>query len=231
MRFKKINPLMTWFLTCVVLTACGSSSADQSAELEERQEVNDQVGSAANLPTGHPPLSAPVAGAGLPELPPGSGSGETALSWDIPEGWIAETPSSSMRRAQYRVQGEAGDGECVVYYFGPGQGGDPQANALRWADQFGQPDGSSSRDAMRTRDLEVAGLPVLLVEVGGVYSGGMAMMGGPQRQHADYMLLGAIAQGPDANWFFKFTGPAGTVTSQQQAFDSMIRSLRRGGGG
>jgi hypothetical protein len=40
------------------------------------------------------------------------------------------------------------------------------------------------------------------------------------------MLLGAIAQGPDANWFFKFTGPAGTVRAQRAAFEGMIRSLK-----
>ena len=28
------------------------------------------------------------------------------------------TPSSSMRRAQYRVPGAGGDAECVVFYFG-----------------------------------------------------------------------------------------------------------------
>ena len=29
-----------------------------------------------------------------------------------------------MRRAQYRISGSGGDAECVVFYFGPGQGGD-----------------------------------------------------------------------------------------------------------
>jgi hypothetical protein len=42
------------------------------------------------------------------------------------------------------------------------------------------------------------------------------------------MLLGAIAQGPDANWFFRATGPRGTMESQRAAFEAMIRSIRRG---
>jgi hypothetical protein len=48
-----------------------------------------------------------------------------------------------MRRAQYKVPGPAGAGECVVFYFGPGQGGDAQSNAERWASQFTQPGGRS----------------------------------------------------------------------------------------
>ena len=47
-----------------------------------------------------------------------------------------------MRHAQYRVPGGNGDGECIVFYFGPGEGGDPMSNARRWAGQFDQPDGS-----------------------------------------------------------------------------------------
>ena len=41
----------------------------------------------------------------------------------VPAGWVAATPSSPMRLAEYRVP--ATDGaipvEIVVYYFGPGQ--------------------------------------------------------------------------------------------------------------
>ena len=71
------------------------------------------------------------------------------------------------------------------------------ANAQRWADQFAQPDGRSSREVMKTETIEVGGVPVLLSEVTGTYSGGMAMMGGPSQDLEGYMLLGAVAEGPD----------------------------------
>jgi len=129
-----------------------------------------------------------------------------------------------MRKAQYR----AGDGAtCVVYYFGPGEGGDAQSNAARWADQFEQPDGRSSREVMLFERIEVAGLPVTLVEVTGTYKEGM--MGGQGSTNPGFMLLGAIAEGPDANWFFKFTGPESTVDRQKQAFRAMVDSLQSGG--
>jgi hypothetical protein len=41
------------------------------------------------------------------------------------------------------------------------------------------------------------------------------------------MLLGAIADGPDAKWFFRATGPQATLEAQRAAFDRMIRSLKR----
>jgi hypothetical protein len=42
------------------------------------------------------------------------------------------------------------------------------------------------------------------------------------------MLLGAIADGPDAKWFFRAVGPRATLEAQRSAFDRMIRSLKRG---
>jgi hypothetical protein len=138
-----------------------------------------------------------------------------------------ETPSSSMRRAQYRLSGPGGPAECVVFYFGPGQGGDAKANAARWAGQFRRPDGSAVGDAYTTRETQVGDLAVLLVEVTGTYVGGMG--GGPiGPERAGYMLLGAIADGPDAKWFFRAIGPRATLEGQRSAFDRMIRSLKRG---
>ena len=173
------------------------------------------------LPPGHPPTGEQAA----PAPPPGHG-GE-GLTWKSPAGWTEEAPSSSMRRAQYRIPGPGGPGELVVFYFGPGQGGDAKANAARWAAQFHRPDGGPVGDAAKTRDIKVGDIPVMLVEVTGAYVGGMGSgPSGPERPN--YMLLGAIAQGPDANWFFRATGPRTTLEAQRAAFDSLVRSIRRG---
>jgi hypothetical protein len=148
------------------------------------------------------------------------------LTWKLPAGWTEEAPSSSMRRAQYRIPGSAGAAECVVFYFGPGQGGDAKANAARWASQFHRADGAPVGDALKTRDTKVGDILVLLVEVTGTYAGGMGSgPAGPERPN--YMLLGAIAQGPDANWFFRATGPRATLEAQRAAFDGLVQSIRR----
>jgi hypothetical protein len=181
----------------------------------------------APLPPGHPAIGGGTASS-LPPVPAGAGSGDSALAWTAPKSWIAEPPSSPMRRAQYRVPGKSGEGECAVFYFGPGQGGDPMANAQRWAGQFTLPDGSPAGSAMKTSEIEVGGLKVILVEVAGTYSGGMTMGSEPAQPKPGYRLLGAVAPGPDANWFFKFTGPDATVVEQRGAFESMVKSLKHG---
>ena len=36
----------------------------------------------------------------------------------VPDGWVSETPSNAMRKAQYRLPGDGGDAELVVTHFG-----------------------------------------------------------------------------------------------------------------
>ena len=235
MPYENMRSGLACALLCAaLLAACGSGS--DSAEIgPEDPEANAGGGpagqQAGELPAGHPPLSAapPSADSLIAPPPPGTGTGETGLVWDAPADWISETPSSSMRRAQYQVPGPGGDGELVIFYFGPGQGGDAMSNAVRWANQFAQPDGQASADVMKNEEIRVGDVPVLLTEVTGTYSGGMTMMGGQSANLENHMLLGAIAQGGDANWFFKLTGPAATLEPQRDAFRGMIESLRRGG--
>ena len=154
------------------------------------------------------PLSTPRTDARTLPIPGSPGSAPTGqaasgpLAWSIPATWIEEQPASNMRWAQYRVPGDDGDGECIVFYFGPGQGGDPSSNAQRWAGQFTQPDGRSSTDLMVFERLEGTPLPAYIVEVTGTYDGGMS---GPM-DVTGYMLLGGIVEGPDAPWFFKLIG-------------------------
>jgi hypothetical protein len=179
------------------------------------------------LPPGHPPLGGAGARPEVPPPPSGSGTGMQGLVWKIPPGWTQETPASSMRRAQYRIPGPGGPAECAVFYFGPGQGGDAKSNAERWIEQFRRADGGPVGDAAKRRDIKVGGTSVLLVEVSGTFVGGMG--GGPAGpERPNQMLLGAIAEGPDANWFFRAIGPRTTLESQRAAFEAMIRSIRRG---
>lgn len=214
--------LRTCLAVILVPTLVGCASpVSESADQEPAPPAPGDT-----LPAGHPPVD--TASQRLAAPPPGSGSGDAGLAWEDPAGWEAVTPSSSMRRAQYRVPGAAGDAEFVAFYFGPGEGGDAQANVIRWADQFSQPDGGSSRDVLVTEAMEVEGISVLLAEVTGTYNGGMAGMGGAVENLPGYMLLGAVAQGPDANWFFKFTGPEATVRANREQFMEIIRSLRAG---
>lgn len=175
------------------------------------------------MPPGHPPTDRPA----MPSPPAGSGTGSAALTWTPPPGWKAETPASAMRRAQYLIAGPGGPAECVVFYFGPGQGGSPKANIERWASQFRRADGTPVVDALKTRGIKVGDVPVTLVEVSGTFVGGMG--GGPTGpEQRDHMMLAAIAEGPDANWFFRAIGPRATLAAARADFEKMARSIRRG---
>ena len=98
------------------------------------------------------------------------------------------------------------------------------ANAQRWASQFSQPDGSPAVDAMKTSNEEVNGVPILRIETTGTYVNRMVSAD----TFPDYMLLAAIAEGPDANWFFKLTGPEATVEDQRDDFAGLINSIQLG---
>lgn len=205
----------------------GASDAHAGVAGAPPMATSRDVAGGAELPPDHPPLQPSTVGEITPP-PPGSGVGSAALMWDAPGSWKSEPPANAMRKAQYRVPGPGGDGECVVFYFGPGQGGDPMANARRWASMFTLPDGSSAENALKTEEKKVGDVEVLMVEVAGTYDGGMAMGTAPSQPQPGYKLLGAVAEGADANWFFKFTGPAKTVDSNREAFERMLDSLRRG---
>lgn len=200
-----------------VLVGCGDS------RVPEQQAAQDPA--TGELPAGHPPTGQVDPNSMLPVPVVGQGAG---LNWTMPDGWIEEPPANLMRQAQYRVPGSAGDGLCVVYYFGAGQGGTPQANAERWAEQFVQPDGSPSREALTTSQTTVNDLSVLSVEITGTYmEGGMMMTGAPGQEWPGYMLSGAIIEGPDANWFFKLTGPEATVQENSTQFEALVNSVRK----
>jgi hypothetical protein len=149
-------------------------------------------------------------------LPAESSAG---LKWTSPAGWISKG-AAPMRAATYTVQ----DAECVVYFFGEGQGGSPEANIARWKSQFtvnGQP--ASAKTGTRT----VHGLPVTDMDVTGTYAGmaGPAMT--PQAPKSDTRMLAAIIQGPGGSIFVKFTGPAATIAANKVKFEQLVSSVQK----
>ncbi len=160
---------------------------------------------------------------------PGWADAGGGISWKAPAGWKSLGPRP-MRAATYVVppaSGDKEDGECAVFYFGPGQGGEVQANLDRWVGQFEQPGGKSSRDAAKTRKEKISGLPVTRIDLSGTYLSSAGPMVREKTPKPGYRMLGAIVEGPQGNVFFKFTGPAKTVAANQAAFEQMLKSLGR----
>ena len=148
------------------------------------------------------------------------------VRWTAPAGWKAEA-ARPMRAATYSIPLAAGDhgvAECVVNYFGPGQGGGVDANIDRWR---GQVQGSDGKPAPAKIDKRtVRGISITTIDASGTYTGmGGPMMGG-SKPVAGYRLIGAIVEGPGGSVFFKLTGPAKTIAAQQKNFEQLLASIQ-----
>jgi len=141
------------------------------------------------------------------------------LDFALPSAAWKSVPSTSPMRAavlNIAVEGTEKPLEAVFYYFGPGQGGDADANVTRWLGQFESPP-VSKRD-----EVTAGGIKVTLVTATGTYMDG-AMMG-PKTPKADYTLLGAIVPGPDAPVFIKLTGPKDAIAKVAEDFKKLATS-------
>ncbi len=193
-------------------------------------------GPGGEAPTVAPPPEAAPSGATPPPVDsrgipahalPGEGAAPAVveMTWAVPAGWVTEAPSSEMRKAQYALpaaEGDAEGGQCAVFNFGPGQGGDIQSNVDRWAIQFTGPGGHLTPAIAETM---VAGRKVLKVTMEGTFNAS-TMTGGDAAAKPGTLLLGAIVEGPDSNWFFKCTGPSKTMQAHRKEFDALVESVR-----
>lgn len=150
------------------------------------------------------------------------------LSWKAPAAWKSTPPRNAMRQAQYALPPAAGDpaeGECVVFYFGKGQGGDAKANVDRWRAMFTTRDGGPA--PYKVGEMTVAGRVITRMESTGTFQpSAMTFGAAPAAPKPDWMMLGAIVPGGDANWFFRCTGPKKTLEAERANFDALLASIR-----
>lgn len=182
---------------------------------------------ANNLPPGHPPISTPGAQSSSPHGMGMPRAQTAALSFTAPEAWIAETPHNSMRHAQYRLpgEGEGQDGELVVFFFGPGQGGDNKANIERWMGQFTKPDGSPlTEDDVKLSKDPSNKLPITTIEFAGTYNVPVMRGGPPPATHENYRLIAGIIEVGKDRWFVKATGPDETMVTHREKIHNYLLS-------
>ena len=156
----------------------------------------------------------------------GSADGATAggtPQFNFAESWQEQAPSSSMRLAQASLPGEgdAGDAELAVFFFGPGGGGGVEQNLQRWIGQVVPTEGEEPfRDSFQVEDLKVT-----WVELGGTLKAAQFGMG-PSQDQPGSRLIGAVIEGEGGPWFVKVTGPEETVAAHRDDVMKMLRSLR-----
>lgn len=177
-----------------------------------------------DLPAGHPPI--PGAG-GTASSGPATTS---ALKFDAAPTWQAQTPANTMRQAQYllpRAEGDSEDGELILFYFGEGQGGGVENNLQRWREMFTTADGKPLPDEAVVREtFEANGLRVTLLDVAGRYAP-MVMPGQAATPARDaYRMVAAVVETPRGNYFFRATGPIGTIAVHRSAIRQMLTTVR-----
>ena len=209
----------------LVLCLLAALACDRNAgpKPEEKVEPAASQPKAAALPPGHPSVPGEAShGQGALAGPEQAGG----LTWHAQAPLVQQKPKSAMRAAQYGIEGDPA-AELTVFYFGPGQGGAIEPNVARWLGQFTTADGKAAAKKAKRSKKEPAGIPVTLVETTGTYSAGMAMPGMPQAgPQTDWMLLGAIASGPQGPVFFKLVGPRATLTKARAGFMQLVDSIR-----
>jgi hypothetical protein len=159
-------------------------------------------------------------GAGVGAATPAKKGTAGGFTWDVPTRWT-EQPARSMRVATYTVPAATAAlaGECAVFFFGSGEGGSVDANVERWSRQFeGTPKPERSARTVR-------GIAVTTVKLTGSYlaPGGPTMQS--QGKRPGYVLVGAIAEMPEGNLFFKLTGPEATVLAARAEWEALLASL------
>lgn len=143
------------------------------------------------------------------------------------EGWVAMQPSSSMRRVQYalpKVEGDAEDGELVVYQFA-GQGGGVEANFERWSSQFEQVDGKPSRERATTTIRRVGPFVVHELALTGRYVAETSPGSGVRVDKPNFALFAAVIEGPGGPFYAKATGPVATLSRWRPSWDAFVGAL------
>jgi hypothetical protein len=153
--------------------------------------------------------------------------GEGSFKLPIPEGWDVKQPRVRIIEHEFQVPPANGDeqaGRVTVM----GAAGTIDANIDRWCGQFSQPDGSDTKDKVKTKKLTIAGQDVQIVDLSGTYDDKAGpFVPGPGVQRPNYRMLAAIISTKKAgNYFVKFYGPNQTVSGQETNFMKMIEGLQ-----
>ena len=149
---------------------------------------------------------------------------ETAVAgvnWSYPSRWVKAGPRM-MRAATYTIpaatDGSEG-GECAVFFFGAGQGGDVDINIQRWETQF------QNGVTTEKKDRTISDITVTTVAIEGAY----LTPGGPMMQSQgikeNHKLLGAVIQAPEGMVFFKLTAPKAVADAVAAEFEAMVVSI------
>ena len=140
----------------------------------------------------------------------------------VPDAWMRENPSNSMRLAQFNISDKFKRCELIVF---SGIGGSVDANLNRWLGQFLDSDKKRMTDYSTVRNEKIHELEITFAYTAGIYlKSGMGNRG-PTVEKPNYGLLAAIVRAKNETYYFKCTGPKKTLDNYINSFETFIRSL------
>lgn len=140
------------------------------------------------------------------------------LSATPPGDWKSETPTSSMRKAQFSI----GDAELAIFFFGEGQGGDAEANVERWKTLF------ENAKPPKVTNFKVKDVKVTYFDISGTYLF-KARPVDPNltaEKRPNHRMLAVVWESPHGPYFMRFVGPEKTVSKHKAAFDAWLKSFK-----
>ena len=141
-----------------------------------------------------------------------------------PATWVARAPASTSRLAEFTLPATAdGTGEVVVYFFGPQQQPNVDANLARWKGQFSHPDGSAVIEKV-TRD-SAGAFPLVFAEYEGTYRRGIGG-GSTESVRAGQRLIAAIVPTPKGTMYIQVFGTAARVAAERDTFEAFVKAIR-----
>ena len=138
------------------------------------------------------------------------------------ESWVRETPSSSMRVAQYKLDYMKDNGQLVVF---SGIGGSPDENIERWYKQFKPESNLPIDETSLNWEIVKDKFKIKFVHFEGTFMKSDMRMNSVTEELKGYALLAAIISGADEPYYFKMTGPSSLIKSQKKVFESFIKSI------
>jgi hypothetical protein len=149
------------------------------------------------------------------------------LASRVSAGWKEEKPKGKMRFAQFklpRVKDDKVDAELVIFQ---NAGGGVKENLQRWKNQFSAPGGKSIDDAVKVKDMKIAGHKATYVDIRGTYNPPPfnPTFGGKKWPH--FRMLAIQFEGPDNLYHILLTGPAATVEHHKKAFDEWLKGFKK----
>lgn len=224
MRFENTCALFALALA-PALGACGGGSSEADAKEGADAQETGAAGTAGTAGTGAAAEPAPAPGpAGSTPGPAGpSAAWDGRPAFEAQEGWVEETPSGSMRKAQYRLPVAGGDDLEVVVFNFPG-GGTVDQNLDRWVGQFSHPDVPSGGKVLtRAGRTTPGGVGLHQLDVVGSYTPA-AFAGGGGGPQAGYRMLGSILETPTGFYFVTLRGPEAEVEAWKASFDRFVET-------